>query len=90
MSGDKRDTIRKDTDVRKSGASRPEKDVVTEGSEESFPASDPPSFMAGNAIAGSPPSRPVKVESPPGKGRDKSDDKSDDTSVGKPGEKHRG
>lgn len=54
---DETDTIRKDTDVKGDGAARREKDVVTEGSEDSFPASDPPSYMAGSAIAGSPPKR---------------------------------
>jgi hypothetical protein len=54
---DEADTIRKDTDVKGDGAARREKDVVTEGSEDSFPASDPPSYMAGSAIAGSPPKR---------------------------------
>ncbi len=51
------DTIRKDTDVKGEDPARREKDVVTEGSEDSFPASDPPSYMAGSAIAGSPPKR---------------------------------
>lgn len=54
---DDADTIRKDTDVKSEGVARREKDVVTEGSEDSFPASDPPSYMAGSAIAGSPPKR---------------------------------
>ena len=51
------EVIRKDTDVKGDKAARREKDVVTEGSEDSFPASDPPSYMAGSAIAGSPPKR---------------------------------
>jgi hypothetical protein len=51
------EVIRKDTDVKGPGPARREKDVVTEGSEDSFPASDPPSFMGGSAITGSPPSR---------------------------------
>lgn len=58
--GKKADTgevIRKDTDVKGARPARREKDVVTEGSEDSFPASDPPSFMGGSAISGSPPSR---------------------------------
>lgn len=56
-----KDPVRKDTDMETPGPSDPEKDVVTEGSEESFPASDPPSFMGGGAIAGSPPSRSVET-----------------------------
>ena len=51
------EVIRKDTDVKGARPARREKDVVTEGSEDSFPASDPPSYMAGSAISGSPPSR---------------------------------
>ena len=31
--------------------------LLVEGVEESFPASDPPSYMAGSAISGSPPKR---------------------------------
>lgn len=58
-SGDRHpgEVIRKDTDVKSGHASRREKDVVTEGSEDSFPASDPPSYMGGSAVSGSPPSR---------------------------------
>lgn len=58
------DAMRKDTDVKGSKPSRREKDVVTEGSEDSFPASDPPSYMGGSAISGSPPRR--KSDEPPG------------------------
>lgn len=58
------EVIRKDTDVKGSKPSRREKDVVTEGSEDSFPASDPPSYMAGSAISGSPPKR--KSDEPSG------------------------
>ena len=54
---DDSDAIRKDTDVKGAKPARREKDVVTQGSEDSFPASDPPSYMAGSAIAGSPPKR---------------------------------
>ena len=49
--------IRKDTDVKSGRPAEREKDVVTEGSEDSFPASDPPSYMGGSAVSGSPPSR---------------------------------
>lgn len=49
--------MRKDTDVKGERPARRDKDVVTEGSEDSFPASDPPSFMGGSAISGSPPKR---------------------------------
>ena len=61
------DHMRKDSDVNTPGPARREKDAVTEGSEESFPASDPPSYMGGSAIAGSPPSRKVTSEPPPDK-----------------------
>ena len=43
--------------VAKVNETQEQEDVVTEASEDSFPASDPPSYMAGSAIAGSPPSR---------------------------------
>lgn len=56
------EVIRKDSDMKSERAARREKDVVTEGSEESFPASDPPSYMAGSAISGSPPSRKTDDE----------------------------
>jgi hypothetical protein len=68
----KRDTgevIRKDTDVKGDGPARREKDVVTEGSEDSFPASDPPSYMGGSVVSGSPPSRKSdEADEKPGKG----------------------
>ena len=54
---DKTDHICKETDVKGDSPARREKDVVTLASEDSFPASDPPSYMAGSAIAGSPPKR---------------------------------
>lgn len=54
------EVIRKDTDMKSGQPARREKDVVTEGSKDSFPASDPPSYMAGSAISGSPPSRKTK------------------------------
>jgi hypothetical protein len=58
------EVVRKDTDMKGERAARREKDVVTEGSEDSFPASDPPSYMAGSAIAGSPPKRKSGDEDP--------------------------
>ena len=48
---------RKESDTEGGRPAQREKDAVTEGSEESFPASDPPSFMGGSAISGSPPKR---------------------------------
>ena len=67
--GEDGDVIRKDTDVKGAAPARREKDVVTEGSEDSFPASDPPSYMAGSAISGSPPSRASDSDGKPGGGK---------------------
>jgi hypothetical protein len=73
---DESDAIRKDTDVKGERPARREKDVVTEGSEDSFPASDPPSYMAGSAISGSPPSRKTDDEDQDaGKAKDKAEKK---------------
>ena len=69
--GAAKDPIRKDTDVNTPGASDPTKDVVTEGSEESFPASDPPSFMGCGSIAGSPPSSAAEITRATGRKDDK-------------------
>ncbi|MBX9760592.1 MAG: hypothetical protein K2Y29_17570 [Beijerinckiaceae bacterium] len=68
------EVIRKDTDVKGDRPARREKDVVTEGSEDSFPASDPPSYMGGSVVSGSPPSRKPDADekSSGGKDRDKS------------------
>lgn len=74
---DSGEVIRKDTDVKGDRPSRREKDVVTEGSEDSFPASDPPSYMGGSVVSGSPPSRkPDEADDKPGKDET-------DTSAGK-------
>lgn len=73
-----RDPMRKDTDMDTPGPADPEKDVVTEGSEESFPASDPPSYMGGGAIAGSPPSRSVETIPPPEPDQDQQKDQQKD------------
>ena len=75
----RQDLVRKDTDMDSPGPSDSKKDVVTEGSEESFPASDPPSFMGGGAIAGSPPSRSMETIPAPEKPEpgDKGDKKHD-------------
>jgi hypothetical protein len=37
------------------GVKKEEDDLVDTGSEDSFPASDPPSYMGGSAVAGPPP-----------------------------------
>jgi hypothetical protein len=37
------------------GVKKEEDDLVDVGSEDSFPASDPPSYMGGSAVAGPPP-----------------------------------
>jgi hypothetical protein len=37
------------------GAKKEQDDLVDTGSEDSFPASDPPSYMGGSAVAGPPP-----------------------------------
>ena len=75
----RQDPVRKETDMDSPGPSDPTKDGVTEGSEESFPASDPPSFMGGGAIAGSPPSRSMETIPAPEKPEpgDKGDKKHD-------------
>jgi len=39
------------------GVKKEEDDLVDAGSEYSFPASDPPSYMGGSAIAGPPPQK---------------------------------
>lgn len=72
------DHMRKDTDVHTPGPARREKDVVTEGSEESFPASDPPSFMGGAVVGGAPPSRPVETIPAPQADADRNGDDDDD------------
>ena len=41
---------------------RKRQDLVDAGSEYSFPASDPPSYMAGTAIAGAPPNNGITRE----------------------------
>ena len=67
--------IGKDADMDAVCASDPQKDAVTESSEESFPASDPPSFMGGGSIAGSPLTRPVETIPAPDKQRHKQEHK---------------
>ena len=39
------------------GVKKEEDDLVDAGSEYSFPASDPPSYMGGSAVAGPPPQK---------------------------------
>jgi len=39
------------------GVKKDEDDLVDAGSEYSFPASDPPSYMGGSAVAGPPPQK---------------------------------
>lgn len=39
------------------GAKKEEDDLIDAGSEYSFPASDPPSYMGGSAVAGPPPQK---------------------------------
>ncbi len=39
------------------GVKKEEDDLVDAGSEYSFPASDPPSYMGGSAVAGPPPEK---------------------------------
>jgi hypothetical protein len=46
------------------GVKKDEDDLVDAGSEYSFPASDPPSYMGGSAVAGPPPQK----EEPPREG----------------------
>ena len=39
------------------GAKKEQEDLIDAGSELSFPASDPPSYMGGSAVAGPPPQK---------------------------------
>ena len=79
------DHMRKDSDVNTPGPARREKDAVTEGSEESFPASDPPAFMGGAVVGGSPPSKPVETIPAPAVHDDDEDgdDEDDDDAEGR-------
>ncbi|WP_230534248.1 hypothetical protein [Microvirga roseola] len=46
------------------GAKKKEDDLVDTGSEQSFPASDPPSYMGGTSVAGPPPHEQPAREPP--------------------------
>jgi hypothetical protein len=50
------------------GAKKDEDDLVDVGSEDSFPASDPPSYMAGTAVAGAPPQGDLPPREPVNQG----------------------
>jgi len=54
MGTNKKDTHKKEED-----------DLVDAGSEYSFPASDPPSYMGGSAVAGPPPHEALPPREPP-------------------------